>query len=244
MKEISIVLPCFNEEENIPKLFEIFNEIVIDDETFEIIFVDNGSTDKTSSLLLGFLKKYKFAKSIRIENNKGYGNGIFEGLKICEGRFIGWTHADLQTSPRDLLKVLDIIQNCNNKEKIFIKGNRINRDIKESFFSIGMSFFESLFFAVPLWEINAQPTIFSRNLFDDLEDPPKDFSFDLYTYIIALKRKYQIIKFDVNFGKRIYGFSKWNINWFSKFKFIKRTLFYSIKLKKKFIFSILKTNRT
>ena len=93
-----------------------------------------------------------------------------------------------------------------------------------------MSIFESLLLLTPLWDINAQPNIFSRELFDNLEESPNDFSFDLYYYYLAVKNKYKIIRFKVNFGKRYFGISSWNINWQSKLRFIFRTIGFSFKL--------------
>ena len=231
MIDISIVLPCYNEDKNIPKIFERFSDLIGDRNDIEIIFVDNGSIDNTAIVLKNLLDQYKFARSIKVDFNRGYGYGILKGLMECRGKFIGWTHADLQTDPSDFLKFLEIFETFKDEKRIFVKGNRVNRDLKDVFFSNGMSLFETILFQVPMWEINAQPTMFSSNLLDSFIDPPNDFSFDLYTYYFATKKKYKIIRFDVKFGKRIHGKSKWNIDWTSKFKFIKRTVLYSLRLK-------------
>ena len=65
------------------------------------------------------------------------------------------------------------------------------------------------------------------------DSSPDDFSFDLFYYFLALKKKYKLIRFKVEFNKRLYGKSKWNVNWNSRFKFIIRTILYSLKLLKK-----------
>ena len=62
--------------------------------------------------------------------------------------------------------------------------------------------------------------------------PPKDFSFDLYVYFLAKKNNLKIIRLPIKFPPRIYGKSNWNLNFFSRLNFIKRTLLYSLKLKK------------
>ena len=66
-----------------------------------------------------------------------------------------------------------------------------------------------------------------------MKNPPKDFSFDLYTYYLAKTNNYHLIKFPVLFPKRIHGESHWNTGLKAKFKFIKRTLDFSFKLKKR-----------
>ena len=61
---------------------------------------------------------------------------------------------------------------------------------------------------------------------------PKDFSLDLYFLYIAQIQGLEVIRFDVTFPERIHGESSWNTGFSSKWKFIKRTLDFSFKLKK------------
>ena len=78
--KLSIVVPCYNEEQNIPLILERFGE-VITREDIEVILVDNGSTDDSALVLAELLPKYPFAKTSRVEVNQGYGYGILHGLK-------------------------------------------------------------------------------------------------------------------------------------------------------------------
>ena len=229
MKKLSVILPCFNESKNIPFVLERFNKVIIRDD-IEVIFIDNGSTDNTQKVLEELIPKFKFAKFVKLIENKGYGYGILSGLKLAKGKYLSWTHSDMQTDPKDIIKGLNIIESLSGEERIFVKGLRTGRDWKDSLFTVGMSIFESLLLLTPLWDINAQPNIFSRELFDNLEESPNDFSFDLYYYYLAVKNKYKIIRFKVNFGKRYFGKSSWNINWQSKLRFIFRTIGFSFKL--------------
>ena len=76
------------------------------------------------------------------------------------------------------------------------------------------------------WDINAQPSIFPASFMKELINPPNDFSFDLYVYLIAKKNNFKIKRFIVNFEKRKFGKSKWNLNFSSKIKFIMKNLKY------------------
>ena len=231
---ITIVIPCFNEAENIPiilKRFKFVEEKFELKNIFQILIVNNGSTDNTNKILNDEIKNFGFARSLNIKDNRGYGYGIIQGLKKTSTEFIGWTHGDLQTNPEDIVKVLELIRKSNFSKKVFIKGSREGRPIFDQFFSDCMSIFESLLFAYPLYEINAQPTIFHRSLFEKSFNAPNDFSLYLYFYIIALKSNLRIKRIKVKFPKRLYGYSKWNKNIKSKLRFIIRTFLYSIKLR-------------
>ena len=96
-----------------------------------------------------------------------------------------------------------------------------------------MSFFEMLLLRRFFWDINAQPTVFSRRFFESWQDPPHDFSLDLFAYYKAKESGLPIKRFPVHFGDRKYGLSHWNIDWKSKIKFIKRTIDFSLELRKK-----------
>jgi len=222
----SLVIPCFNEANNLPSLMEKCKK-VLENKDNEIILVDNGSTDNSESILKAYLDIYPNLKIVKIENNIGYGNGILKGLEAARGAFLGWTHADLQTNPEDVLKGLEFLKN----DHTFVKGKRFGRPLFDRIFTVFMSIFETILLGKILSDINAQPTIFSRKFFETWENPPNDFSLDLFAYYLAKKNKLSIARFPVFFGKRLHGTSHWNIDFKSKLKFINRTIKYSFKLR-------------
>ena len=71
-----------------------------------------------------------------------------------------------------------------------------------------MSAFESIYFGIPMVDINAQPNIFSRELYKKWLNPPYDFSLDLYFLYMAKINRIKVVRFFVYFPERIYGESK------------------------------------
>ncbi|MCY9517644.1 glycosyltransferase family 2 protein [Paenibacillus apiarius] len=230
--KLSIVVPCYNEEKNIPLILERFNAVINRDD-IEVVLVNNGSTDRTAAVLEEILHKYKFARTIHVEINQGYGYGILQGLKVTRGEYIGWTHADMQTDPNDVIKALCIIEKKGCPQNIFVKGDRKNRPFFDQLFTTGMSMFESIYLRRRLIDINAQPNLFHRTFFSTWINPPHDFSLDLYALYLARSNNLSIERFDVIFPERINGVSSWNKGFASKWKFIKRTINFSVKLKRK-----------
>jgi len=226
----SLVIPCFNEGDNIPLLIKKLKE-VFEDKQDEVILVNNGSNDNTQEIIEKSTKGLENFKVLQIFENIGYGNGIIKGLEIAQGDILGWTHADLQTDPRDTLKALSYFNSKN--DRIFVKGLRRGRSFWDKFFTFNMSIFELFILGKYMGDINAQPSIFHRELFDSWRNPPDDFSLDLFVYFTAIKSNYKIFRFPVEFPKRIHGISKWNFSLKSKIKFIKRTITFSIQLKKR-----------
>lgn len=226
----SLVIPCYNEAANLPLLLERCKELAVRPDV-EVVLVDNGSTDSTAEVLQNLLPKYPGCRSIRVEKNQGYGFGIVSGLRAAEGQILGWTHADMQTDPQDVFLGLGLFEK--HGDDIFVKGRRYGRPFMDVVFTVGMSVFETLLLARPMWDINAQPTMFPRSFFDDWETPPEDFSLDLSTYYQAQSSGLKVYRFPVRFGERAHGVSHWNVNWAAKWKFIRRTIDFSLQLKKK-----------
>ena len=228
--KLSIIVPCYNESKNIPLILEEFASVIRKD--VEVVLVNNGSTDNSEQVFTDLAPKYPFARVVNVKINQGYGFGITSGLKEARGDFIGYTHADMQTDPADVLEALEIIDKQINPKNCYIKGDRKGRPLFDQFFTMGMSVFETIYLGKKLWDINAQPTMFHRKFFLTWNMPPKDFSLDLYAYYMAKKSRLVVKRFPVVFAERVHGVSNWNISFISKYHFIKRTLLYSFDLKK------------
>jgi glycosyltransferase involved in cell wall biosynthesis len=222
-----MVIPCYNEANSIPIILEKFAGLITD-ENIEVILVDNGSTDDSAAVLERLLPQYRFAKTVKVEINQGYGYGILTGLKAAGGRYVGWTHADLQTDPKDAITAFGLIS-----ENTFVKGRRQGRPLFDRFFTFGMGVFESILLGRGMWDINAQPTIFPKGFFEVWQNPPHDFSLDLYAYYLAVKSGLKLKRFPVVFPPRQFGVSHWNTGIAAKWKFIKRTFGFSLELKKR-----------
>jgi hypothetical protein len=176
------------------------------------------------------LPDYPGCRSVRVEINQGYGFGILSGLRAAQGEILGWTHADMQTDPIDAVQGLALFDRYGND--IFVKGRRYGRPLSDVAFTVGMSLFETFLLQKPLWDINAQPTMFSRRFFERFGDAPHDFSLDLYAYYRARKAGLPVHRFPVRFGERAHGVSHWNVDWAAKRKFIRRTVDFSLAMKK------------
>lgn len=226
----SLIIPCFNEEAAIPELLERI-AVVAREPDVEVILVDNGSTDGSRAILSEGVIAYPGCRLVAVEENRGYGYGILCGLESASGEVLGWTHADLQADPADVLRGLEIFES--QGAEIFVKGRRFGRLARDVFFTAGMSCLETMLFRQTMWDINAQPTMFSRTFFESWEQPPTDFSLDLYAYWKAKNENLPVHRFRVEFQTRRYGASHWNTSWSEKRKFIKRTLSFSFELKKR-----------
>jgi glycosyltransferase involved in cell wall biosynthesis len=229
---LSVVLPCYNEADNLPLLLEAYR-MVWEDLPAELVLVDNGSTDHTAEVLQRELQRSElaFARTIKISQNQGYGHGIFTGLRAAQGEFIAYSHADMQCSPADVFKAYHKLVTQPEPTQTLVKGNRGQRDFSASLVTKGMALLASAVLLTRLTDINAQPKVFHCNYVAGLTQPPVGFQFDLYVLYQARRAGLQIMTVPVVFGERVHGQSKWAANIFSRYRTIWATIVYIFRLR-------------
>ena len=112
MKKVSLIIPCFNEADGLPEFDKEINRIVYDlsDYCFEIIYVDDGSTDNTLQTIRKFSKEQEAVKYISFSRNFGKEAAMYAGFCNATGDYVAVMDADLQDPPAllpDMLKILE-----------------------------------------------------------------------------------------------------------------------------------------
>lgn len=111
-EKISVIVPCFNEEESIPLFYEEINKVskkmkLLD---FEFIFVNDGSSDKTLEILRSLSKKDDRVRYISFSRNFGKEAGMYAGLEAVTGDYAAIMDADMQDPPEKIIEMYDILQ--------------------------------------------------------------------------------------------------------------------------------------
>lgn len=110
MVDLSIILPVYNEEKSIPELHsKIINALSKLDKSYEIIYVDDGSSDATFEILSEISKTDEKVKVIQFRRNFGQTAAIAAGIKYSQGNILIPMDADLQNDPADIPKLLEKI---------------------------------------------------------------------------------------------------------------------------------------
>ena len=126
MKKISIIVPCYNEEQAIPFFYEEINKISKTMKTdFEFIFANDGSKDKTINVVKEYAKKDKRVKYINFSRNFGKEAAMYAGLENSTGDYVAIMDADLQDPPALLPEMLEFLQK--NEEYDCVGTRRVTR---------------------------------------------------------------------------------------------------------------------
>ncbi len=112
MEKISIVVPCYNEEKTIPIFYKEMNKVIdkMKKLEFELIFVDDGSSDNTLKVCRELSREDKRVKYVSFSRNFGKEAGIYAGLSKSSGDYVTLMDVDLQDPPELLPKMYSLIK--------------------------------------------------------------------------------------------------------------------------------------
>ena len=114
MKKISIIVPCYNEEEVLKLFYDEMKKEVLskikDKYDYELLFVDDGSKDRTLSILKQMKETDNNIKIISFSRNFGKESAMYAGLENCDGDYVVIMDADLQHSPDKIIEMIEGIE--------------------------------------------------------------------------------------------------------------------------------------
>jgi len=127
--DLSVVIPVYNEEDNLPHLWPELRAVLEPlGLAFEVLFVDDGSRDRSAELIRGFRDTDPRVRLVRLKANAGETAATDAGFKAARGRLIVTMDADLQNDPHDIPALLSHLDRWDA-----VTGWRVNRGDGDSF---------------------------------------------------------------------------------------------------------------
>jgi len=138
---ISVIVPCFNEEETIHYFYQAMEKVRIKmNEEFEYIFVNDGSKDSTLSILRSLTVQDRSVSYLSFSRNFGKEAALFAGLEVANGHLVTVMDADLQDPPEMLMEMKQMLDD--NSDLDCVGTRRVSRDGEP----LIRSFFATLFY--------------------------------------------------------------------------------------------------
>ena len=193
MSKISIVIPCFNEEEALPVYYREMRRVMeeMSEEEFELLFVDDGSSDRTLPILKEMNETDARCRYLSFSRNFGKEAAIYAGLKNAEGDYVATMDVDMQDPPGLLPEMYRILK---DEDYDSVATRRVSREGEP----VIRSFFARKFY----WMIN-------RISDSDIVDGARDFRLmkkDMADAVV------QIGEYN-RFSKGIFGWVGFNTKW-------------------------------
>ena len=226
--KLSIIIPCFNEENTIREIIEKINNRVKIDK--EIIVVDDFSSDKTRHLLQNDLKD-KINEVVLNDQNYGKGYSIKQGLKVSKGDIVIIQDADLEYDPIDYSR---LIKPINSGVADVVYGSRFvgseERRILYFWHMIGNKFLtilSNMFTNLNLTDMEVGYKAFKSNIIKDINLEENRFGFEPEITAKISKKNLRIFEVGINYYGRKYSEGK-KITWKDGFSALKCIIRYSL----------------
>jgi len=209
---LSIIVPIYNEKNTISVILDKIYSLKLQ-EKYEIILVDDGSTDGTRDILKG-LENKKNHHVIYKDTNSGKGESLKIGFKKSIGDYVIVQDADLEYDPSDYLLLLDEVKKSN---KVVVYGSRFMGDYKDmsSLHYFGnklLTLVTNLLYGVTLTDMETCYKLFPGKLIRSLKLNAKRFEFEPEVTAKILKKGYLIKEVPISYSGRTHSEGK-KITW-------------------------------
>lgn len=210
--KITVVVPCFNEEDSLDELSTRLESVLRGlDQSFEILFINDGSTDETATTLEGLSKRAPHVGVIHFRRNFGKAAALDAGFQVARGGVVITMDADLQDEPREIPKLLAELENGYD----LVSGwKKVRRDpIDKTLPSRLFNFTVSLVSGLHLHDFNCGFKAYRREVVEDL-----NLYGELHRFIPVLAhwRGFRVGEVPVEHHPRKFGRSKYGASRFSK----------------------------
>lgn len=113
-QDVSIVIPAFNEAQNLPTLIAQIHDVMstLKDCSYECIVADDASTDDTGRILRELTKSYPALRCVRMTRNSGQSAALIAGMRLATGKYLITLDADLQNNPADIPSLLEALRHA------------------------------------------------------------------------------------------------------------------------------------
>ena len=202
--KLSIIIPIYNEVESLDSLFEELSNLFADESATEIIFINDGSTDKTLSILEEKIKNYSRWKVINLYRNYGKSVALQAGFDTAKGEIIATMDADLQDNPKEIYRLIDEL----NKGYDVVSGWKKSRKdpFEKKIASIIFNFFVRIFSGLIIHDSNCGIKVFKREVTQMLTLYGGRHR---YIPLLAHQKKFSISEIVVDHRERKFGVSKY-----------------------------------
>jgi len=201
----SIVVPLFNEEENVEPLIKtILGAVGVNSNFLEIVLVDDGSSDATAALATELSKRDGRIRLIRHERNQGLGAAIRTGLNEARGDFALYTDADL---PFDF-NLIPYLFSLADKTRV-VAGCRLNRGegLRRLLLTRAYNLLVRLLFGLRMTDVNFACKIFPRRFLNEAEFASEGSFIDVEMLLEARRLGLEILEQPLRYRPRERGLS-------------------------------------
>jgi glycosyltransferase involved in cell wall biosynthesis len=203
LESLTLLLPCYNEEDNVEiavkHALDVAQEITHD---FELIIVNDGSTDRTAVMLENLVAENEFIRVIHHSNNEGYGAALKSGIRSSRKKWLFYTDCDNQFDIRELKSIITLVDRfdivaCYRKRR----NDNFIRKLNSKVWTLLINYL----FNLEIRDVNCAFKLFRHEIFNDIELISSGAFINAEILVQAKTRGYKIGQIGVNHYSRRFG---------------------------------------
>ena len=197
--DLSLVMPCYNEDAvvgyTIPRLVGAFEKAGY---VLELIAVDNGSSDRTGEIIQALATQHRAVVPTRVDQNKGYGNGVLSGIPLCTAPWVGIIPADGQVDAEDVVRLYEAVVVTNRqvlgKARRRFRMDGLRRKVVSVLYNLLV---RALWPTLSSLDVNGLPKILPRDAILAMELKSQGWVLDLEIMIKAHHARLRVLEVNV-----------------------------------------------
>jgi glycosyltransferase involved in cell wall biosynthesis len=200
---VSVVIPAFNEEANLRSTVTLISHKLDElSTTFEMIIVNDGSTDRTATIAEELRRADKRVRIIHHPRNFGPGSGVFTGIEVSEGEFVIFIPADLALDINELYKYIDASRTCDLV--VGIRSDRRDYSLPRKFVSLVNIALIKLLFGMKERQFN-YIHMYRREMLERIDIESRGVFITAEIMIKARDLGYRLHEIDITYVPRVAG---------------------------------------
>jgi len=203
---VSIIIPVYNEQENIEKVLLEVQKLFTTLKHMEVIVVDDGSTDQTATKI----ENFAFVRYIAHNRNRGKGAAVRTGFQAATGDILVIQDADLEYFPSDIPVLLKPIM-TGQAEVVYgsrFKGNQSGMSLLHHLGNKILSLTSRLLYRVPITDVATGYKCFTREVAESLDLKESGFSIEAEITAKILRNRWRFVEVPITYSTRRAGYSK------------------------------------
>jgi glycosyltransferase involved in cell wall biosynthesis len=212
MVKLSVVIPCFNEEQTLRACLENLFDIADENLSLEIIIVDDCSTDQSFSIATELVENYSEIKLLRHERNRGKGAALRSGFAKATGDFVAVQDADLEYDPTDLKRLL--IPLINDNADVVLGSRFLSTGAHRVLYfwhymgNRFLTFLSNMFTDLNLTDMEACYKVFRRDVLQSINIEENGFGFEPEIVAKVAHMRLRIYEMGISYHGRTYDEGK------------------------------------
>jgi len=203
LHNISLIYPAWNEEKYVEKAILKANKALKDiTNNYEIILVDDGSTDRTREIAEKLAKKNSHLRVLHHKTNQKLGKAIRTGIFAAQKDLILYSDIDLPFDFKKIKEMISLMESTNADIVSGFRFNRVEKELRRAIYTFTYNLLIKILFKINIKDINCPAKLFKKSIFEKIELKSNGSFIDAELIVKSIKKGYKVSQIELEYFPR------------------------------------------